>query len=122
MADNDVILSPKGAEFFFAGKMRKMIFRNRGVIYLKEKHGGFIKAINAMDDINKEPDLDGIADVIYAGYLTKEKPLLTREDILESLMDMTFAETRELTSKHVTAAILGYYPEPKKEVEATATP
>ena len=106
-------ISAKGASFEFGGKVRKMIFINRAVVYLQEKHDGFMKAIQKIDDENNEIDYDILSDILYAGFMTNKDPELTVEFIRGTLDDMTLIETREMATTHLVAALTGSYPDSK---------
>jgi hypothetical protein len=107
----------KGAEFQFAGKVRKMVFINKAVRFLKEKHGGFQKSIKMIDDSQGEIDLDILADILFAGFMVNHDEALTIDVIKAALDEMTFYQTRELATTHLVAAITGTYPEAKADDE-----
>ncbi len=108
-------ISPQGASFEFGGKIRKMVFINKAVQYLKEKHNGFIKAINKIDDENGEFDFDVLTDILYAGFMINKDPELTQEYIRSELDLWPIYKTKEFAGTHLFAAITGVYPEPEKK-------
>lgn len=110
---NVLNISPKGAEFVFAGKKRKMLFINRAVKYVAEKHSGFQRAIRAMDDGDGDINYEILTDIVYAGFMVNKDDELTREIVADALDEMSFPETRELATTHLVAALTGSYPEAK---------
>lgn len=106
-------ISAKGASFEFAGKIRRMVFINKAVQYLKEKYGGFRKALGQIDDANGEIDFDVLTDVLAAGFMVNHDETLTPDLIRNELDDMLLLDTREICTVHLIAALTGTYPEPK---------
>jgi hypothetical protein len=115
-------ISAIGARFEFAGKERNMVFVNKAVRYLKEKHGGFQKAIKMIDDENGEMNIDILADIMYAGFMVNKDESLTREKIVDALDEMPYFEARKIATTHLVAAITGTYPAAKSSAEGSADP
>jgi hypothetical protein len=109
----------KGIEVEFAGKKRNMVFIGKGMRYLQDKRGGFIKSLNDITGADGDINFDILTDVIYASLLANPEQLST-EQVLEAIDNMDLQALKKLMQIDLMNAVSWSYPDKKAGSEKNA--